>query len=156
MPTFNAIVTQNTTPAISVTLSGNTTYQMFKNSLGNFTYWVQRAYLSSTNQPQIQGAFLYSKYDSNGTENLQSVVSAISPYQYYSSIYLELREKKLILDGRDYIRFRMYPNTQLIFKLFVYRMSNTQEYDLSGNNEFLKLENQEGYFDFFDDYKDLL
>ena len=156
MPTFNAIVTTNTTPAITVTLSGNTTYKEFKNSLGQYVYYVVRAYLFSPLLKQIQGGFGYSKYDSSGQQNLQTVVSAISPYQDQSSIFLELGDKNLVIDGRDYVKFKMYPNNSLQIKLYVLRISNGDTFDKLGINNFLMWQEQSSFSDFFDDYKDLL
>lgn len=156
MATFGVTITTNTTPAISVSLSGNTTYNQFKQSLGSIVYYINRVYLYSTTLQQIQGVFGYSKYDSDGNQNMQSIISAISPYQNQNSIYLELEDKGLIIDGRDYIRFNMLPNSILSIKIYCDKISVAQEYDESGNNEFLKLEDLMQDYDFFDDYKDML
>ena len=118
MATFGVTITTNTTPAISTTLLGSTTYTQFKQSLGQYVYYVLRTYLYSSNATQIQNVFTYTKYDSNGNQNLQSIISAISPYQLESSIYLELQDKNLIIDGRDSVKFKMLPNFLLIFQIF--------------------------------------
>jgi hypothetical protein len=156
VPTFSVNIQTNTTPAISITMSGNSTYSQFKQSLGSIVYYINRVYLYSANLQQIQGVFSYSKYDSDGNQNLQSIISAISPYQDQSSIYLELEDKNLVIDGRDYVRFNMQPNTSLSLKAYCFKISVSQEYDEEGNNEFLKLQDLMQDYDFFDDYKDLL
>jgi hypothetical protein len=156
LASFSVNIVSNTTPAVSVTLSGTVTYQQFQNSLGNFVYEVDEAYLYSTNQRQIQGTFLYSKYDSNGNQNTQTIISAISPYQYQSSIYIDLREKNLILDGRDYINFNLLPNTTLQIKLFCRRIAVIDPLDKKGINNFTDLENSEGAYDFFEQYYEIL
>jgi hypothetical protein len=153
---FSVNIQTNTTPAITITMSGNTTYRQFKQSLGSIVYYINRVYLYSSNLPQIQGVFSYSKYDSDGNQNLQSIISAVSPYQTQSSIYLELEDKGLIIDGRDYVRFKMLPNTSLSLKVYCDKISVSQDYDEAGNNEFLKLEDLMQDYDFFDDYKDML
>ena len=155
MATFGVTITTNTTPAIVTDLSGNTTYTQFKNSLGNYVYQVEEVYLYSTNLRQIQGGFKYLKYDSNGRQNVQTILSVISPYQSFTSIYVETSDKNLIIDGRDNVRFNMLPNASLQIKLYCYRISNAEAYDMSGNNEFLKHDFMVDY-NFFDDYKDLL
>lgn len=156
MSTFTVNIQTNTTPAISTTMSGTVTYSQFKQSLGSIVYYINRVYLFSSNLPQIQGVFSYSKYDADGNQRIQSVISAISPYQNQNSIYLELEDKGLIIDGRDYVRFNMLPNTSLTIKVFVDKISVAQEYDEQGNNEFIKLEDLMQDYDFFDDYKDML
>ena len=137
-------------------MSGNTTYTQFKQSLGQYVYKVQRTYLFSSNLSQIQNVFQYMKYDSNGNQNFQSIISAISPYQDQSSIYLELQDKNLIIDGRDSIKFKMLPNTDLQIKLYVYRISSGDGLDEMGVNAFIELSDLIVDYDFFDDYKDML
>ena len=137
-------------------MSGNTTYTQFKNSLGQYVYKVLRTYLYSTNPSQIQNVFLYMKYDSNGNQNFQNIISAISPYQLESSIYLELQDKNLIIDGRDSVKFKMLPNTSLQIKLYVKRISSGDELDDMGVNQFIEISDLIIDYDFFDDYKDML
>ena len=156
MAVFSVNIQSNTTPAISVTMSGNTTYTQFKQSLGQYVYKVQRTYLYSSNLSQIQNVFQYMKYDSNGNQNFQSIISAISPYQNQSSIYLELQDKNLIIDGRDSVKFKMLPNTALQVKFYVYRISSGDGLDEMGVNAFIELSDLIVDYDFFDDYKDML
>lgn len=156
MPSFSVTITSNTTPAISVTLSGGVTYAQFKNSLGNYVYNVEQTYLYSTIQRQIQSAFNYSKYDSNGNQNIQSILSVISPYQFQNSIYIDTSDKNLIIDGRDYVRFNMLPNSNLQAKLYCDRESVGDTLDLVGANNFKDLEKASGDLNFFDQYVDIL
>jgi hypothetical protein len=156
MASFGVTVTSNTTPAISVTVTGNTTYAQLKNSLGQFVYNVLTVYLFSSILNQIKGLFNYSKYDSSGNQNLQSIISAISPYQYQSSIYIDTTEKKLIIDGRDYVRFNMLPNSNLQIKLYCDRIANTDLLDAQGINNFVAVESNMNDTDFFDQYVDIL
>lgn len=156
MPTFSVTITNNTTPAISVGLSNNTTYQQLKNSLGNFVYKVDQTYVFSTLLEQIQGGFLYSKYDSGGNQNLQTIISAISPYQSQNSIYLNLSEKNVVIDGRDFVRFRMYPNSNLQVKLYCFRIALTDYLDKFAKNNFKKYEDSSGNINFFEQYVDVL
>jgi hypothetical protein len=154
--TFGVTITTNTTPAISVTLSNTTTYQQFKNSLGAFTYDVDYTYVYSNLLQQIQGGFNYSKYDSGGNQNLQTVLSTIDPYQTQNSLYIDTTKKNLILDGRDYVRFNMYPNATLQVKLFCRRIANVDGLDYLGINNFKSFERQSGKINFFEDYVDLV
>lgn len=156
MAIFNVTITNNTTPAISVGLSNSTTYQQFKNSLGNFNYDVDMVYVFSTLLEQIQGGFLYSKYNSNGRQNLQTIISAISPYQSQNSLFINTREKNLIIDGMDYVRFRMYPLTSLQVKLYCNRVAVVDTFDLNGINNFKSYEKSSGNIDFFEEYVDII
>jgi len=156
MASFGVTITTNTTPAISVTVTGNTTYAQLKNSLGQFVYNVFNVYLFSSLLNQIKGLFNYSKYDSSGNQNLQSILSVISPYQYQSSIYIDTSEKNLILDGRDFVRFNMLPNSNLQIKLYCDRIANTDSLDAKGINNFVSVERNMNDIDFFDQYVDIL
>ncbi len=156
MASFGVTVTANTTPAIGITISGNTTYTQLKNSLGQFVYNVSTVYLFSTLLNQIKGLFNYSKYDSSGNQNLQSILSVISPYQYQSSIYIDTSEKNLILDGRDFVRFNMLPNSNLSIKLYCNRIATTDILDYQNISNFVSLEKNMGDDDFFVQYVDIL
>lgn len=156
MASFGVTITNNTTPAVGVTLSGTSTYQQLKNSLGDYVYKIERAYLYSPILQQIQGAFKYSKYDSDGKQNLQSVLSVISPYQTQSTIFIDTIDKNLIIDGRDYVRFEILPNSFILIRLFCDRVSNADTFDLNGINNFKSVEDGLGEFDFFEQYIDIL
>ena len=156
MPSFAVTVTTNTTPAIIITMSGNTTYGQFKNSLGQFVYDINEVYLFSVNQSQISNVFKYSKYDSSGNQNLLSVIPVIDPFQYQPSLYVDTSEKDIVIDGRDFVRFSMLPNTSLAMKLFAERITNQDELNLFDLNNFKSLEEASGNFYFFEQYKDLV
>jgi hypothetical protein len=152
MATFAVTVTSNTTPAISASMTGTTTYAQFKNSLGQFVYDVNNLYTFSSNQTQISNVYNYSKYDTNGDQDIQSVVPTIDPYQTVSSLFINTKGKSLVIDGRDYLRFNMQPNTSLSMKFYAERISNQE--GLSGKNNFKELEYQSDNFDFFEEYND--
>ncbi len=156
MASFNVTITTNTTPAIVIQLSGTTTYAQLKNSLGQYVRLITKIYLYSTALRQIQTTLNYSKYDSSGNQNLQSIISAIDPYQGSSSIYLNLKDKNIIIDGRDTIRFNMLPNTTLQGVFYNYCISSGETYDMRGLNTFLIVQDELSDPDFFDDYIDLL
>lgn len=156
MPSFFVTITTTPTPAISVTLSGNVTYQEFKNSLGQFVYKAQKAYLFSTNQRQIQGVFNYSNYDANGNQFFTNVISAIDPYQDQPSIFLNLKDRKITIDGQDSVKFNMQPNTQLSVKLYVERITNQDALNSLHADNFQGLAQGLSDVSFFDDYKDYL
>jgi hypothetical protein len=156
MASFGVTVTTNTTPAISITISGTTTYAQLKNSLGQFVYNIFFVYLFSSILNQIKGIFNYSKYDSSGNQNLQSILSVISPYQYQPSIYIDTSKKNLILDGRDYVRFNMLPNSNLAIKLYCDRFATTDILDSQTVNNFVEVQSNMNDTNYFDEYVDIL
>jgi len=156
MASFGVTVTANTTPAIGITVQGNTTYTQFKNSLGQFVYNIFFVYLFSSILNQIKGLFKYSKYDSSGNQNLQSIISAISPYQFQPSIYIDTKEKNLVIDGRDFVRFNMLPNSNLLIRLYCDRIATVDTLDLQGINNFVAVERNMNDTNYFDQYVDIL
>lgn len=156
MPSFNVNITPNTTPAVQINVQGGTTYGQFKNSLGDFDYKVSQTYVYTDNLPQIQGNFRYLKYDVNGNQNLQTILSTIDPYQTIKSLFIDTSDKNLILDGRDYVRFNLLPNTLLQIKFYADRVSNQDKMNIISQNNFKVLENLQGTPNFFDQYRDFL
>ncbi len=156
MASFSVTITTNTAPAIVVALSGSTTYAMFKNSLGSYVYKVFKTYTYSQNLQQIQGNYRYLKYDSSGNSNLQTVLSTLDPYQTASSLFIDVFEKNLILDGRDYVRFNMLPNTQLQIKLYCIRISTQDDLDKYDRNNFRQVEFEQDIVGYFEQYRDFL
>ena len=156
MPIFSVTINTNVPPAISINVQGGTTYGQFKNSLGNFDYQVQNTYLVTDNLQQIQGNFRYLKYDVNGNQKLQTVLSAIDPYQYFNSLFIDTSDKNLILDGRDYVRFNMLPNTNLLLRIYCDRVSNQDLMNEISKNNFKQLEFLQGTPNFFDQYRDFI
>lgn len=156
MPSFSVNIVPNTTPAVQINVQGGTTYGQFKNSLGDFDYKVSQTYVFTDNLAQIQGNFRYLKYDVNGNQNLQTILSTIDPYQYINSIFIDTSDKNLVLDGRDYVRFNLLPNTLLQIKLYAERVSNQDEMNMVRKNNFRMLETLEDIPNFFTQYKDFL
>ena len=137
-------------------MSGNVTYKEFKNSLGQFVYDVNQVYLFSSVQQQMAKVFNFSKYDSSGNQNLQSILSVISPYQYQNSIFLSTADNNVIIDGRGYFNFNMLPNTSLTLKLYANRISNQDSLNSFELDNFKKWELQEGKPDFYNNYKNFV
>jgi len=156
LPSFNVTINTNVTPAVQINVQGGTTYGQFKNSLGDFDYKVDTTYLVTDNLQQIQGNFRYLKYDVNGNQNLQTILSTIDPYQTFNSLFIDTSDKSLVLDGRDYVRFNLLPNTNLQIKLYADRVSNQDQMNLISPNNFKVLENAQLIPNFFEQYRDFL
>lgn len=153
MPSFTVTINTNVPPAVSVNMSGTVTYGQFKNSLGQFVYEVNELYLFTPTQGQISQLYKYSKYDTNGNQNLQSVVPAISPYQFETSLFLNLKDRNIVIDGRDYVDTILLPNSSLQMKLYVDKKSSSDILNGINPSNFDKLESAEGDYGFFENYK---
>jgi hypothetical protein len=145
-------VAQDAPPALTVVPSGTSSYQQFKNSLGIDTYWVKRIYFNTDNEQQIRGGFTYSHYNSAGQQQVETVTTTLDPYQAQSALYIDVSAKKIILDGRNYIRFPLLANTTVNVKLLAEKI--TGQAQLGGLNNFQELENISPRMSFLEDYKD--
>jgi len=145
-------VAQDAPPALTVVPSGTSSYQQFKNSLGIDTYWVKRIYFNTDNEQQIRGGFTYSHYNSAGQQQVETVTTTLDPYQAQSALYIDVSAKKIILDGRNYIRFPLLANTTVNVKLLAEKI--TGQTQLGGLNNFQELENISPRMSFLEDYKD--
>lgn len=168
MASFSVNIATNTTPAVVNTLSGSTTYTQFKNSLGTFVYYIGKIYIYSPDLQQIQGNFRYTKYDANGLQNTQTVISAIDPNQSFNSLYIETKDKSLVLNGQDFVRFTLLPNSSISIKIYAYQLevgdadslSSTTQGKISGGttikDNFKALEYAQGIPNYFEQYKEFL
>jgi len=167
LASFSVNITTNTTPAVVNTLSGTTTYGQFKASLGTFVYYISKIYLYSPTLQQIQGNFRYTKYDANGRQNTETVISAIDPNQSFNSLYIEASDKSLTLNGQDFVRFALLPNTSLTIKIYCSQIEVGNADALLQNNPSLRggstlkdnfkaLEFAQGIANYFDQYKEFL
>lgn len=152
MPSFTVTINTNVPPAVSVTMTGNVTYGQFKNSLGQFVYEVNGMYLYSPNQSQISQIYNYSKYDSDGNQNFESVIPVVDPFQAQSSLNVDLGEKNIVIDGRDFVDTTLLPNTSLQMKLYVNKLSSSDKLNKESLSNFDKLENADGDYGFFENY----
>lgn len=169
MASFSVNITTNTTPAVVNTLSGTTTYAQFKASLGTFVYYISKIYLYSPTLQQIQGNFRYIKYDANGRQNTETVISAIDPNQSFNSLFIETTDKTLVLDGQDFVRFILLANSSLTIKIYATQIEvgnadnslyGTEQGSIQGGSllkdNFKALEFAQGIANYFDQYKEFL
>ena len=149
-----AVVVNNAPPALAVTLTGDSNYQQLKNSLGLDIYHVKRIYLITDNNEQIRGGFTYSRYDSTGKQVLETVTTTLDPFQAQPSLYVDVSDKGVILDGRNYIRFPLLANTNVSVKLLAEKISSQEALNRINPNNFQKLEQVSSRMSFLKDYKD--
>lgn len=156
MALITPTVTQ-TTPAITVTTnSAGLTYGSIRQSLGDFVYHAFQLYLASQNIAQLKIVYAYYKYDASGDAHSHVLTPVISPYQYRNTIFYEMRDRPVIIDGRNSINFTMLANTSMQFKLYSMQTSVGQMLDASNfpvGNNFMQLESATGIHGFFEEFK---
>ena len=94
------------------------------------------------------------KYDSDGNQDFQTIISAIDPYQNQNSIFLDTKEKDLIVNGRNSATFNMLPNTRLSFKIYIRKITNQDELVGEDNFEFFQDVATDPIF--FEEYQDYI
>lgn len=124
MAIYTPTVTTYADGVVSVISQDSTSYNTLLNSMGSFVYGVSEIYIKANDNDQISESFKFNRYDVNGT--LESFVDAptIDPYQYQSSIFLEMKKDNVILDGRTNLNFTILPNESVSLILYTEQMAN--------------------------------
>lgn len=157
MPIFNAVVTIQPTPAVSVRTIGEPSYQDIRKSLGDFVYHANQLYLSSPNIKQLNGIVQFKKYDVNGSTTIFDIIPVVSPYQQQNTLFLKMNRNDVIINGQDSFQFILLANTSLLLKLYSQQVSKesfvgNDGKDLLGESNFKAFETATGIFNFFEDF----
>jgi hypothetical protein len=116
--------------------TGGVTYEELISSLGAYVYQITDVYIYSENFNQITGAYNYLIYDANGNEYIETIVAAPDINQSQNALYIDTKNKNLIINGNNNVSFNVLPNTNLQLVLYTIRIS--VGFDLEPYN-FLKL-----------------
>lgn len=124
MAIYTPTVTTYGDGVVSVSSTDSTSYNTLLNSMGSFVYGVSEMYIKANSNDQVLESFKFNKYNVNG--NLESFVDAptIDPYQYQSSIFLDMKGENVVLDGRTNLNFTILPNESVSLILYTEQMSN--------------------------------
>lgn len=157
MPIFNAVVTIQPTPAVSVITKGEPTYQDIRKSLGDFVYKPNQFYMSSPNIRQINGIIQFKKYDVNGNSTILDLIPAVSPYQQQNTLFLQINRKDVEVNGQNAFQFVLLANTTLLLKMYSQQISKesfvgNDGKELLGESNFKAFETATGIFNFFEDF----
>jgi hypothetical protein len=157
MPIFNAVVTIQPTPAVSVQTIGEPSYASIRKSLGDFVYKAYQLYLSSANIRQLSGIVQFKKYDVNGNSTIFDIVPIVSPYQQQNTLFLQMNRNDVVINGQDSFQFILLANTTLLLKLYSDQVSKESFVDGDGNpllgeSNFQAFETATGLFKFFEDF----
>lgn len=159
MPSITPTVTVQATPAISVTTVNAPPYEDFRRSLGDYVYRTYMLYLATANFNQLSSTYTFIKYDSAGNKILVSLIPFVSPYQKQKTLFFDVSDKPLFIDGRNALKFIMLANTALKFKMFSIQDSVGQFVKEDGKpvlgpDNFQSFESATGMYNFFDHFKD--
>ena len=152
MPTISPTIINNTTPAVTI-VGGNISYDEIRRSLGDYVYYVKRVYMFSTNIKQINGVVSYQIYDVNGKQSIQSLTPTVDPYQAQNSLFYDIDEKDVILNGQSSFAFNLLPNVTLKLEFFANRLAKKDALDLITPSNFKTLESAMGNYTFFEDWQ---
>lgn len=124
MAVYTPTVTTYGDGVVSVVSTDSTSYNTLLNSMGSFIYGVSEMYIKANDNDQVLESFKFNRYNVNG--NLESFVDAptIDPYQYQSSIFLDMKGQGVVLDGRTNLNFTILPNESVSLILYTEQMSN--------------------------------
>jgi hypothetical protein len=151
MSAFSPTIINNTTPAVSV-VGGNVTYGELRQSLGDYVYLVESVYLYSTNIQQIGGVVKFQIYNVDGNKGVESLTPTIDPYQDQNSLFYNVRERDVILNGQSNFNFNLLPNVYLKLEFFTNRVAKKDALDIMYPNNFKTLESAMGKYTFFEDW----
>lgn len=151
MATF-PVIFSNTAPA-SITITGaNTSYTLFKNSLGSFVYILEKIFLSASNVTQINQVMLYSKYDSNGDRRYTNLTPILSPFQQVGAFELETKGDEIVLDGLSRLNFIMEAGVSLTMQLIAKRIAVPDYLNHNTPTNYQQVETAMGLANLFDNY----
>jgi len=120
------VATQTTYPqnVVSVISLDSTPYYMIQNSMGSFVYGVEQMYLKANSNSQILESYKFRKYNVNGNIESFYEVPTINPYQYQSSLFLDMKKDNVVLDGRTSLALTILPNETLFLILYTNQLAN--------------------------------
>lgn len=120
------VATQTTYPqnVVSVISLDSTPYYMIQNSMGSFVYGVEQMYLKANSNSQILESYKFRKYNVNGNIESFYEVPTINPYQYQSSLFLDMKKDNVVLDGRTSLSLTILPNETLFLILYTNQLAN--------------------------------
>jgi len=142
------VATQTTYPqnVVSVISLDSTPYYMIQNSMGSFVYGIEQMYLKANSNSQILESYKFRKYNVNGNIESFYEVPTINPYQYQSSLFLDMKKDNVVLDGRTSLSLTILPNETLFLILYTNQLANR---DFVPETNFFNN-------DFFNGYKEIL
>jgi hypothetical protein len=124
MPVIIPTITFYANNVVSVVSLDATPYFVIQNSMGSFIYGLTELYLKANSNSQILQSYKFNRYDVNGTLESFSQIPTIDPYQFQSSLFVEMQKENVYLDGRTNLAFTILPNETLFLILYTDQIAN--------------------------------
>ena len=149
------VATQTTFPlnVVSVISMDSTPYFMIQNSMGSFIYGITELYLKANANSQILQSYKFNRYDVNGTLKSFFEIPVIDPYQYQSSLFVNMQKDNVYLDGRTNLAFTILPNETLFLILYTNQIANR---DFVPATDFFNDEFFNKQYNVLNDYQELI
>lgn len=124
MATYTPTITTYGNGVVTVVSADSTSYQTILNSMGSFVYGISEMYIKANQNSQLLESYKFNRYNVDG--NLESFIDAptIDPYQYQSSVFFDMKEQNVVLDGRTNLNFTVLPNESVFLILYTNQMAN--------------------------------
>lgn len=150
---FNVEIINHATPALSVVNADDgaaVTYSQIQQSLGQQIYNVEGIYIYSENVSQLLGPIQYQRYNADGTQYLQSIVTAIDPYAA-NAISLNIDTTKydqpFIMNGNSSFQADILPGTAVQVKFYSTRITNSFGKNLDNFKDIEIAANKPNFYD---------
>ena len=114
--TTHAPIITVTAPTASIS-TPTITYNQFLKSLGVYNYGADFFYLHANTFQQINQAFNYMHFDSNGNQAMTNLIFTVDPYQTLPSKYFVTDSEEIIFNGFSSLTFPLLPNSLVYFKM---------------------------------------
>jgi hypothetical protein len=150
---FNVEIINHATPALSVINADDSpavTYSQIKQSLGQQIYNVEGIYIYSENINQLTSPIQYQRYNADGTQYYQSIVTAIDPYAA-NAIALNIDTTKydqpFIFNGNSSFQADILPGTAVQVKFYTTRITNSFGKNLDNFKDIEIAANKPNFYD---------
>jgi hypothetical protein len=153
MPVIIPTTTTYANNVVSVISTDRTPYSSILNSMGSFIYGITELYLKSNTNSQILQSYKFNRYNVNGMLESFSEIPTIDPYQYQSSLYVDMQKQKVFLDGRTNLAFTILPNETLYLIIYNNQIANR---DFVPATDFFKDDFFNKQYNVLNDYQELI
>jgi hypothetical protein len=150
---FNVEIINHATPALSVINADDgtaITYSQIQQSLGQQIYNVDGIYIYSENVSQLIGPIQYQRYNADGSQYFQSIVTAIDPYAA-NALALNIDTTKynqpFIINGNSSFQTDILPGTAVQVKFYSTRITNSFGKNLDNFKDIEIAANKPNFYD---------
>jgi len=150
---FNVEIINHATPALSVLNADDgtaVTYSQIQQSLGQQIYNVDGIYIYSENVSQLIGPIQYQRYNADGSQYFQSIVTAIDPYAA-NALALNIDTSKynqpFIINGNSSFQTEILPGTAVQVKFYSTRITNSFGKNLDNFKDIEIAANKPNFYD---------